>query len=180
MAQSWERLPGESSQAFEAFTAYRDMGVDRSLAKVAQQLGKSKALIERWSARDAWVLRVEQWECEQDRLHRQRLIAHRRETDLRQLRIANAMQAKIVQRLADLDVARLSTRDLGYWLEVTSDVQRKALGASDRIELVGAEGGPIEVAALSPADRQARMREIAAELTRRAEAAELAVQVGAS
>lgn len=172
MPHPWERLPGESSQAFEAFTIYRDMGIDRSLAKVASELGKSKALIERWSARDAWVRRVELWEVEQDRAHRQFLIAHRRDTDRRQLQIANAMQRKLVERLASLDTDRMGPRDLGYWLEVTSDVQRKALGQGDRIELTGAGGGPVEIADLSPEERRARMREIATELARRAAEAE--------
>ena len=49
--RAWERLENESSRAFEAFSAYRDLGPQRSLAKVAETLGKSKALMERWSAK---------------------------------------------------------------------------------------------------------------------------------
>jgi hypothetical protein len=170
MQHPWERLPNESSPAFEAFVIYRDMGVERALVKVASELGKSKALIERWSARNAWVRRVELWESEQDRLHRQYLVAHRRATDKRQLQIANAMQAKMVQRLADMDTSKMGPRDLAYWLEVTADVQRRALGQGDRLELTGADGGPVEVANLSPDEQRQRMLEIAAELSRRAAA----------
>ena len=47
----WERQDGETAQAFQAFAEYRDMGAERSLAKVAQKLGKSKPLMERWSSR---------------------------------------------------------------------------------------------------------------------------------
>ena len=36
----WERQEGETAQAFQAFAAYRDMGAERSLAKVAQKVGK--------------------------------------------------------------------------------------------------------------------------------------------
>jgi hypothetical protein len=37
---SWERQKGESQQAFQAFVAYRDMGSDRSAAKVGRRLGR--------------------------------------------------------------------------------------------------------------------------------------------
>lgn len=45
----WERQPGESAQAYEAFAIYRDMGSNRSLRVVAEQLSKSDTLIKRWS-----------------------------------------------------------------------------------------------------------------------------------
>ncbi len=50
----------ESSQSLEAFTLYRDMGSERSTAKVAQQCSKNKSLIDRWSGQHAWVERVRQ------------------------------------------------------------------------------------------------------------------------
>lgn len=43
----WERQEGESAKAFEAFTIYAGLGADRSLRAVAQQLGKSKTLMDR-------------------------------------------------------------------------------------------------------------------------------------
>ena len=50
----------------------RDMGAERSLAKVAQKLGKSKALMERWSVRWQWGQRAEAWDAEFDRMVRDR------------------------------------------------------------------------------------------------------------
>src|SRR5438445_12291331 len=65
----WERQPAESSKAFAAFCRYRDLGpADRSTAKVAQKLGRSKTLIDRWSSRWSWVKRVEAWDAEQERI----------------------------------------------------------------------------------------------------------------
>lgn len=63
---AWERFQGESDPAWQAFVLYRDMGADRSLAKVAQQLGKSKQLMDRWSRKHWWRYRVEEWERHQE------------------------------------------------------------------------------------------------------------------
>jgi hypothetical protein len=169
MAEPWERLTGESQQSFEAFTIYRDMGAERSLAKVARQLGKSSTLIERWSGRDAWVTRCDAWDLELDRIHRGFLVAHRREVERRQLRIAGAMQAKMVDRLSRLDVDALSPRDLSSWLDVTVKVQRSALGVGEKVEISGTDGGPIELAALTPEQQTARLAEISREIRRRLE-----------
>src|SRR5262245_44078808 len=66
----WERQRGESRRAFAAFGAYRDYGPRRSLAKVARKIGKSTALLERWSRRWAWVRQATAWDdtCDARRL----------------------------------------------------------------------------------------------------------------
>ena len=42
-ALPWERQKGETPQAFEAFSIYRDMGSSRSTAKVGRKLGLKEA-----------------------------------------------------------------------------------------------------------------------------------------
>lgn len=56
------QLPSESPQAYEAACAYFGMGADRSTAHVAQTLGKSKALMDRWSSQHDWVVRARQYD----------------------------------------------------------------------------------------------------------------------
>lgn len=63
----WERQPGESDKAWEAFRTYRDMAQDRSLRVVADTIGKSKSLVDRWSSRHQWNRRAYEWELELDR-----------------------------------------------------------------------------------------------------------------
>lgn len=167
MPEPWERLTNESAPAFQAFARYRDMGADRSLAKVAKELGKSTTIIERWSARDYWVNRVTAWDEEQDRIWRATQLASRREVGKRQLRIANAMQGRMVDALSRLDVETMTPRDLGYWLQITTQVQRDALGQGSRHELTGAGGGPIAVENLTPEQAKERLAEIQAEIGRR-------------
>ena len=55
----WGRLQNETEEAFEAFVLYRDMPVPRTQAAVAEQLGKSRSLISRWSAKHQWVRRAD-------------------------------------------------------------------------------------------------------------------------
>jgi hypothetical protein len=55
---SWERQPGESDEAYEAFRTYLNLGANRSVAKVGQKCSKSKSLMDRWSAQWNWVERV--------------------------------------------------------------------------------------------------------------------------
>jgi hypothetical protein len=59
MSLPFERKPDESAKAFEAFSTYLELGPARSLESVGRKVGKSKALMERWSKRHNWVARVE-------------------------------------------------------------------------------------------------------------------------
>jgi hypothetical protein len=56
------RLAGESADAYVACGANCALGHARSTAKVGQQLGKSKTLMDRWSARWHRVARTAQWD----------------------------------------------------------------------------------------------------------------------
>lgn len=61
-AFAWERQPGESSRAFEAFDRYRSLGPARSLRETAQSLPKNGKTIAEWSATWDWVERVTAWD----------------------------------------------------------------------------------------------------------------------
>ena len=59
MPMTFEQQPRESNKAFAAFKTYLELGAQRSLADVAEQHGKSKTMIERWSRRFDWPARVQ-------------------------------------------------------------------------------------------------------------------------
>lgn len=54
----WDRQPGETSKAYEAFSIYRDMGANRTVRSVAEHLSKSGTLIAGWSGKHDWVARA--------------------------------------------------------------------------------------------------------------------------
>ncbi len=68
--ERWEAEPGWRPARREAFERYRDMGLGRSVRKVARALNKSASLIGRWSAEDNWPGRAESWDAECDRRRR--------------------------------------------------------------------------------------------------------------
>jgi len=56
---AFEQQHREHNKAFAAFKTYLELGAQRSLATVADQHGKSKTMIERWSRRFDWPARVQ-------------------------------------------------------------------------------------------------------------------------
>lgn len=70
----WERQPRESFQAFAAFKAYRDLGYERTVAKVLVGLGKKpnyRSTCEKWSIAWAWRIRAGAWDAHEDRRERE-------------------------------------------------------------------------------------------------------------
>jgi len=124
----WERQEGETAQAFQAFAAYRDMGAERSLAKVAQKVGKSKPLMERWSRRWQWVIRAEAWDDEMDRQVRRELekgITGMRKTHAD---IAHAMLVKALRALQAIPAEEMTPRDISTMVDVAAKLERLSRG----------------------------------------------------
>ncbi|MER6076965.1 hypothetical protein [Streptomyces sp. NPDC001833] len=166
--QAWERQPSESAAAWEAFACYRDLGLSRSIGKVAERLAKSRTLIERWSTTHRWVPRTEAWDREQDRLWRAERQQAARDVARRHARLASAAQSKIVSQLQQLDPARLSPSDVIRWLEVTIRIERQAYGM-DLVDAASASKSQetADVSALTDEERRARMEQLRRELEAR-------------
>ena len=90
----WDRWPGETPKPWQAFAIYRDMGLDRSGAKVGDKLGKSSTLIERWSSKFRWVSRVQLFDEFVDKSNQASVI----ELAKRDYEIANAVELKLLDR----------------------------------------------------------------------------------
>ncbi len=129
----WEKQKGESRQAFEAFSAYRDMGAARSLTKVAKKLNKSVTILGRWSGRWNWVERTSAWDIELDRQNREAQIEAIKEMSERHAREAMLFQQKVVERLRELRPGELSPQDMARWFEVAVKVERLSRGETTEI-----------------------------------------------
>jgi hypothetical protein len=130
-----DRLTGESTAAFGAFCRYRDMGAERSLVKVGQQLGKSRALMERWSAAWNWVGRVWDFDVAEAERTREQLSRDRLAMRRRQVRLGIAMQSVASYGLRELQqkVERgerldLTVDEIVNLMRVGAELERRAVG----------------------------------------------------
>ena len=103
----WIRTAGESDEAYSAFLAYRDLGADRSLDAVVQELHKSRTILGRWSSRHDWVARSTAWDnhlqAERDKVavREARKWEQRRQAALEDnWQLAQSLRAKLDRMLA--------------------------------------------------------------------------------
>lgn len=77
-AKLYERQKIDTNKSFEMFIRYRDMGPQRSFAKLRAELGKKKGyenLLGRWSATHGWRQRVMSWDTEEAEVARKSRLA---------------------------------------------------------------------------------------------------------
>ena len=136
MTEIFERLPDESSKAYQAFCEYRDMGADRSIRKLAQARGKptSTKWLCHWSAKHNWVERARAYDdyLEQEkRKEQEKAILEMVE---RHAKEAMALQQKALERLKSLDPNELSTRDVLNYLMEAMKLERLSRGEPTEVQ----------------------------------------------
>ena len=148
VSQPWERLDGETSRAYAAFRAFRDLGPTRVVGAVPDCSANSLA---RWSRRHRWIERASAWDAETYRLE-----------DAKRLEAAQAMNENH-QRVARFLIAE-GLRAIGEGQALTPHQAARYVDLGTRIEravVLGERlnpvGGPVPVDEdLSPLERIAR------------------------
>jgi hypothetical protein len=150
----WERLEGESDRAFARFCAYRDLGPERSLAKLGQahngEDGWSRASLHELSEQWRWSARASAWDDEQDRV--------RRSANLQAIAEMAARQAR-----DGLDMQKLAKGAMAKWVQTDPTTGQLVLSTqlspteTIRLYRVGfeverlARGEPVQVSQEKPA-----------------------------
>lgn len=129
----WELQEGESTKAFEAFCVYRDLGINRSIAKAGESLGKSQALLEGWSSKHSWVDRAAAWDAEQDRILRQEQLKEIKKMRKRHADLAHDMLLKAAQALKFIPEDEVKAADISRMVEVASKLERISRGDSGEV-----------------------------------------------
>lgn len=124
----WERREDESTKAFEAFCKYRDMGIQRSVRKVARELSKSETLMARWSTTYDWVDRAAAWDSEQDRIARQQQLEDIKKMRKRHAGLANTMLLKAAEALQHLQPDEVKATDISRMVDIASRLERISRG----------------------------------------------------
>lgn len=162
----WEQAPGETDTAFGAFVSYRDMGRKRSLRLCAEEVYADHAgtaethrrLVASWSSPNRWVARCAEYDAFNDYTRWRERQDDIRLMERRHANTAVMLQKVALERLELLPASSMNARDVVSFLKEGVMMERLARGeATERTELGGTEGRPIELSAV-PASQLVRER----------------------
>lgn len=122
---AWERQPGESEEAYEAFTDYYK-NPKRSQKKTAKAVGKSDALIYRWSVRWNWTERAREYDNALVREEYTATLDEIRKMNKAQAAIGLLLQKKGQEALEKLNLKKMSAKDLLQFLIQGTTIERRA------------------------------------------------------
>ena len=143
--QPWDRQPGETAKAFEAFKAYRDLGSERSITKAAQALNKARATMGEWSGRWGWVERVAAYDRYLDRIEQEKAVKEYQKMIERHTRIAMSIQEKAVRALSELKEEDLTPSVLLAYLAKATEIERINRMSAAGIDEAGMMDTEIEI-----------------------------------
>ncbi len=137
MSEAWERQPGESTKAYNAFCAYRDLGPERSLEKAGRTLDKprTKQYLGEWSVKYNWVKRSAAYDDYIEKEKRAKREAEIQKMVKKHARIATKLQKKALDRLKKLDPSKLTPYAMLSFLTEAIRIERLSLGEMDKIKL---------------------------------------------
>lgn len=142
----WERQENETKPAFEAFVLYRDMGTKRSIRRVGQELGKSRALVERWSTKNHWIDRVQAYDDYLDKEAQKVAVREYKAMNQRHIETAKLLQTKALKALKDMPDDALSPKYILDYLTKAMELERLSLKekAAPESTITGEDDSEIE------------------------------------
>jgi hypothetical protein len=93
---------------------------------VANEMGKSYAMMHNHSSNWKWLMRLDAYAAELDKERRVIEEEARREMHKRHIDAAMAIQAKAVARLASIEPAELTTKEVLQWVDAAIKIERAA------------------------------------------------------
>lgn len=137
--QPWDRQPGETDKAWQAFVPYRDLPSGKRSIKVACDAiggtaGKYRQM-ELWSSKNQWVARVAAWDAHLDATSIQPLMAKQRaEMAERQIKLGREMQDKAREGLGLVKPKDLDPDSVSKLAKTGTDIERLAMGEPTEIQ----------------------------------------------
>lgn len=129
----WERQPNETPKAFDAFSVFRDLDPQtRSGVIVAERLGKSYSLMQKWSQKYGWVSRAAAYDEERDRVKREAEQKAQIE-DIKKMRKRHtAVAVKMIDTaeaaLNAIDPADVKPADVTRLMDIATKIERISRG----------------------------------------------------
>lgn len=161
MTPSWEQLPRETGRSYSMFRAYRDMGDDRSYAKVAAEFKVSKRNVDKIASMWRWQERLREWAAHDRAAEEKALLQERIEAKRRHAAQARGLQSVAVRTITayqntlatKADAVLLTAAETHAWMKLGVDQERDALDLNTptRLEVSGPGGIPFEPPGATPA-----------------------------
>ncbi len=174
----WERLRGESPQAYEALSHYLDMPpATRTCRAVAEAIGKSRQIVLRWSSKWDWVDRAADWDAEQVKAERRHRLAEIERVNREDVDMAEQGLALLLRYMPTAAALGNSPHAWAEWAKTLTKIKRDALGIAEpdcRMVVAGDPSSPIQVHDDELSDAMAhlppamviQLRDISLEMTR--------------
>ena len=147
----WEKQEHETSKAYAAFCAYRDMGTDRSFTKAIpiifnnipdDKIRLKYGQISAWSSKYGWVARVEAYDVyleaksrKEHELAIQKMVTEHAEAAV----ITRSKAMERIGLIGEKELNELTPKEALEYLKVTAELERKSRGAPDQIIEHGGE-----------------------------------------
>lgn len=135
MKQPWMKREDETSKAYHAFCLYRDMGLQRTLDKVRQELDRPSgyiSYIKKWSSKHDWVSRAEAYDEHLEYIRMAEKADQRRKRNEQILQTCrgfhDAAHKKLKERLDNNDLDDLTPTDLIRWFREAIELELKVSG----------------------------------------------------
>lgn len=177
---AWNRQPGEAARQYERFIVFRDAGPARTLTETAQRVGLSYPRLREIAKRDRWVQRAEAWDAQQQRVHDAEVSIRLRQQRENLIGVNYNLAARSgrylltqpLRQLAASEHLRAVEQGTRGFQQLTAQSVPSVVVNAQASASATAEASSGELAAsiadMSRAERREYMREVLAEMERRA------------
>lgn len=135
--EPWERQPGETEKAYEAFLVYKNMGAGRTIVAVGRRLSKSRQLMTRWATRYNWKERVQAFDRENERIEQGRIQKERAAMIKRHIKMGLAVQGKALKALDRMDPESLTPGNIREFLRFGVMLEKETRAVEERKQEAG-------------------------------------------
>jgi hypothetical protein len=131
--ESWERLIGESSLAFSAFCAFRDLGAERNIRKAVEAVEQDAD--KRWKRYRVWLNWSTQFRWKERAADYDRYIEKLKQTELRKTieaqgemhrQVTGKMLDVVKKKLDSMNPLELTQGNLTEWVQTAIKAEREA------------------------------------------------------
>ena len=98
-----------------------------------------------WSTRNGWVNRAAEHDSDLASRRREHMAKEMERAQDDIFTLARAALGKVAERIQGMDAKELAAGQIPSALKTLFEVELKALGYEDRVELTGKDGGPVKV-----------------------------------